>query len=105
MEKQIHLVNWNIVCTGGEKWGLGLHSLSIVNRALLGKWILRFAEDESFIWKHVIRIKYQVEKGGWFTKALRGSGSVGLWKDISKENKQVKLDRYFVLGDGSRISF
>ena len=35
----------------------------------------------------------------------RGSGGVGLRKDINKENRQVKLDSYFVLGDGSRISF
>ena len=105
LEKKIHLVNWNTVCTGREKEGLGLRNLFIVNRALLRKWIWRFAKDESFILKDVIRLKYQVEKGGWFTKAPRGSGGVGLWKDISKENRLVKLDSYFVLGDGSRISF
>ena len=30
---------------------------------------------------------------------------MGLWKDIDKENRQVKLDSYFVLGDGSKTSF
>ena len=39
LEKKIHLVNWNIVCTSREKGGLGIRSLSIVNRALLGKWV------------------------------------------------------------------
>ena len=30
---------------------------------------------------------------------------MGLWKDISRENRQLNLDSVFVLGDGSRISF
>ena len=76
----------DIVCFAKEKAGLGIHSYSIVNRALLGKWVWRSAKEYS-IWKEVIRLKYQVEEGGWFTKNLRGSGGVGLWKDISKENK------------------
>ena len=62
-------------------------------RALFGKMPL------------LTRLKYQVEKGSWFTKTPRGSGRVGLWKDINKENKQLKLDSSFILGDGSRISF
>ena len=65
----------------------------------------RFAEEGCSIWKDVIRLKYQVEEGGWFTKNLKGSGRVGLWKDISKENRQLKLNTSFILGDGSRICF
>ena len=76
----------DIVCFAKEKAGLGIHSYSIVNRALLGKWVWRSAKEYS-IWKEVFRLKYQVEEGGWFTKNLRGSGGVGLRKDISKENK------------------
>ena len=30
---------------------------------------------------------------------------MGLWKDISRENRQLKLDNTFVLGDRSRIFF
>ena len=28
---------------------------------------------------------------------------MGLWKDISKENRQLKLNSFLILGDGSRI--
>ena len=58
--------------------GLGIRSLYVVNQALLGKWVWRFAEEESSNWKVVIRLKYQVEEGGWFTKIPRGSFRVGL---------------------------
>ena len=78
LEKKIHLVSWDIACFSKEKGGLGIRRLSIINRALLGKWVWRFAEEEYSIWKKVIRLKYQVEQGGWFTKIPRGSGGVGL---------------------------
>ena len=82
-----------------------MHSLSIVNRALLGKWVWRFTKDENSIWKDVIRLKYHTEEGGWFTKNPMGSGGVGLWKDISKEIVQLKLDRSFLLGNSNRMCF
>ena len=37
LERKIHLVNWKYACSSKEKGGLGIRSLSIVNRALLGK--------------------------------------------------------------------
>ena len=52
------------MCYAKEKGGLGIHSLSIVNRALLGKWVWKFAEEENSIWKDVIKLKYHKEKGG-----------------------------------------
>ena len=39
LDWKIHLVNYNIVCSGKENGGLGIRSLSIVNRALLGKGV------------------------------------------------------------------
>ena len=42
-------------------------------------------EDNS-TWKDVIRLKYYIDEGDWFTRAPRGSFGVGLWKDINKES-------------------
>ena len=78
LDRKIHLVNWNIVCSGKENGGLGIRSLSLVNKAMLGKWVWRFEEEESSIWKKVIRLKYQVEEEGWFTKIPRVSFGVSL---------------------------
>ena len=39
LERKVHLVNWEVVCTKKEKGGLGLRKLVPLNKALLGKWI------------------------------------------------------------------
>ena len=58
------------MCSSKGKGGLGIQSLFALNRALLGKWIWRFAVEENSPWKNVIRLKYDIE-GGWFTKIPR----------------------------------
>ena len=72
LDRKIHSVKWNIVCSGKENGGLGIRSLFVVNRALLGKWVWRFVEEEEYIWKEVIRLrkgvgspKIQGETLGW----------------------------------------
>ena len=39
LEKKGHLVNWEVVCAVKEKGGLGLRKLTLLNKALLGKWL------------------------------------------------------------------
>ena len=64
---------------------MGVRDLSLINKALLGKWVWRFAEEESTIWKGLIIIKYLVEDGAWFTKSVRGNPRLGPWKVIQME--------------------
>ncbi|RVW61481.1 putative ribonuclease H protein [Vitis vinifera] len=53
-----HLVKWEAVCVEKEKGGLGLRKITILNKALLGKWIWRFACAKEEFWKKVLEAKY-----------------------------------------------
>ena len=99
------MVNWNTVCSSKERGSLGIMDLSLVNKALLGKWVWRFAKEDSSYWKDVINLKYMLEDGGWFTKTTRGNSGLVPWKNISREIVSMKLNCVFAFGDGSRIRF
>ena len=43
----------------------------------------------------MIRLKYLVEEGGWFTKTTRGNSGMGPWEDIDKEIVLMKLNCVF----------
>ncbi|RVX08662.1 Polyribonucleotide nucleotidyltransferase 2, mitochondrial [Vitis vinifera] len=68
------------------KGGLGLRKIAILNRALLGKWIWRFACEKDNLWKQVITTKYGQEDHGWRSKKASGVVGVGAWKEILKES-------------------
>ena len=58
------------------KGGLGIKNLSILNKALLGKWSWRFVSERNLLWKRLIVGKY--EQGGWCTKEVREGYGVGV---------------------------
>jgi hypothetical protein len=77
-----HLVGWDKVCVPKVKGGLGVRSLVLFNKALLGKWLWRFGLEENNLWRRVLVEKFGVELGGWRTKPIRGAYGCGLWKAI-----------------------
>ena len=72
-ERKVPLVKWEVVCGDKEKGGLGIRKLTLVNKALLGKWIWRFACDKEALWKQVLLAKYGQEDFGWRTKKVVGA--------------------------------
>ncbi|RVX06966.1 putative ribonuclease H protein [Vitis vinifera] len=97
LERKIHLVKWELVCLEKDNGGLGVKSLSILNKALLCKWSWRFAMEREAFWNQVIRGKYGEEQGGWSSKEARGeTHGVGLWKTLRKEWEVVKSRLVFV---------
>ena len=85
LEKKPYLVKWEVVCFDKRKGRLGVRSLFNLNRALLGNWSWRFAEEKGTLWKQVISRKYGVEEGGWCTREVREGYGVRFWKEIRKE--------------------
>ena len=66
-----------------SKGGLGIRSLSSLNKAIFGKWNWRFAYEGELFWKQVIEEKYG-EKGGSNFYEVRDGYVVRLWKAIKK---------------------
>ncbi|KAJ9673913.1 hypothetical protein PVL29_023454 [Vitis rotundifolia] len=105
LERKIHLINWEVVCTQKEKGGVGIRKIDLLNKALLGKWIWRFAFERDILWKKVIGVKYGQEGFGWRTNKACRTFRVGVWKEILKEANWCWDNMMFKVGKGTRISF
>ncbi|RVX16794.1 putative ribonuclease H protein [Vitis vinifera] len=102
---KVHLVRWEVVCVDKEKGGLGIRKISLLNKALLGKWIWRFACAKEELWKKVLEAKYGKEELGWRTRKANGAFGVGVWKEILKESSWCWENMGFKVGKGNRIRF
>ena len=58
------------MCTSKKRGGLGIRSLEILNKSLLGKWNWRLAIEDNPPWKDQIKLKYGLEEGGgsWWSQ-------------------------------------
>jgi hypothetical protein len=70
-EFKFHLVNWPKVCSPIREGGLGIRNLRCFNRALLGKWLWRFASEPEAWWRKVVVAKYGLERG-WRSRVRVG---------------------------------
>ncbi|KAJ9704079.1 hypothetical protein PVL29_005387 [Vitis rotundifolia] len=105
LERKVHLINWEVVCTQKVKGGLGIRKIETLNKALLGKWIWRFASERNILWKKVIGMKYGKEGFGWRTNETQGTFGVGVWKEILKEANWCWDNMMFKVGKGTQVSF
>ena len=105
LEKKPHLVKWSTVCSDRKMGGLGIKNLAILNKALLCKWIWRFANERESLWRNVIRWKFGEERGGWCSTNSRDAYGSGVWKEIRKEWDIVSAFAAFSLGNGRRLRF
>ncbi|RVW75239.1 putative ribonuclease H protein [Vitis vinifera] len=105
LEGKVHLINWKVVCSPKEEGGLDIRKIDLLNKALLGKWVWRYAYEKDNLWKTVIGVKYGQEGCGWKTKEVCGPFGVGLWKDIMKEVDWCWENIDFKVGKGNRVLF
>ncbi|RVX12326.1 putative ribonuclease H protein [Vitis vinifera] len=87
-----------------EKGDLGIRKIDLLNKALLGKWIWRFALEKEILWKKVIGVKCH-EGFGWRTNEARGMFGVGVWKEILKETNWCWDNIGFKVGEGTKVNF
>ncbi|RVX15731.1 Twinkle-like protein, chloroplastic/mitochondrial [Vitis vinifera] len=105
LDHKPHLVRWELVCLSKAKGGLGVKSLSLLNKTLLAKWNWRFANEREALWNQVIRGKYGEARGGWCSREVREAHGLGLWKGIRMGWKLVSDRLAFIVGNGRRVSF
>ncbi len=104
-EAKHHLEGWNKVCTPKDKGGLGVRSLVLFNKALLGKWLWRFGLEVRNLWCRVLVVKYGTALGGWCTNPIRGTYGCGLWKGIMSGWGVYSQHVEMVVGQGNRVRF
>ena len=84
---------------------MGIQWIGLFNQGLLGKWLWRFGKESSRLWHQVIAMKYEVARGGWCTRGVRGSYGRGMWKGISTVAERFFGQIVYVVGEGHRIRF
>lgn len=103
--KKFHLLNWNEVKNPIKDGGLGLCSLVNLNKALLGRWIWRFWNEENSLWKRVISCKWFKGNPHDFSLIRKFNYGLSLGKNIMKLSDSVLQCSKWILGDGNKIRF
>jgi exonuclease III len=104
-EPKMHLVNWDQICRPLRAGGLGIRNVLKFNKALLGKWLWRYATESEALWYKIIKEKYEDQEGGWCSKEISGPFGVGLWKHIRRGWDKFAQYVRFEVGMGSKIRF
>ncbi|KAL5715981.1 hypothetical protein ACHQM5_017729 [Ranunculus cassubicifolius] len=69
-----------------------------MNDALLAKWIWLVARDTNNLWARVVKEKFGMEKGGWFTKCPKGGYRCSLWRGIMRQKSKIEENSCFRVG-------
>ncbi|KAE8685834.1 bromodomain and WD repeat-containing protein 3-like isoform X4 [Hibiscus syriacus] len=95
-KRKIHWVNWKSVCTPLNCGGLGVLDVNISNRALLGKWVWKFANEKNTLWKSVLCCRHKVSSNSMSICKVFSPKSSWIWRGIA--NNFLKND-----SEGERI--
>ncbi|XP_038998009.1 uncharacterized protein LOC120123085 [Hibiscus syriacus] len=83
-KNKIHWVSWSNVCKSKEEGGLGVLNISNMNRALLGKWSWRFANERNVVWRRLICSKYNLDPYSLLFNSKLPAQSSCIWSSVDK---------------------
>ncbi|PON67527.1 hypothetical protein TorRG33x02_264340 [Trema orientale] len=84
-DKLDHLVAWEEVCQSKSKGSLEIGNLVRRNKALLTKWLWRFALEKNELWHKVIRSKYGISPNNWDSRMTQRTTCRSPWNFISNQ--------------------
>lgn len=103
--RKFHLVAWNEIKKPMKLGRLGVRLLIEMNRALQGKWLWRFMNEEGTLWRRIIAAKVGVEDRGWFSGGLMRGDGHSLWKKIGAGKENFLRCIRWQVGQGNRLNF
>lgn len=104
-DHKIPLVGWNKVAAPKVSGGLGFYKTKISNDALLSKWLWRFFNENSSLWKRLISAKYKTSGDGSIPLLSRFSSSRAPWFSIIKLLPFFEQNSSWELRNGENILF
>ncbi|RVW82252.1 hypothetical protein CK203_041736 [Vitis vinifera] len=88
LEKKPHLVSWKVICAAKKDGGLGIRSLATFNKALLRKWLWRFANRMSPYGSKLSLVSMTFKRRDGAPK--EGVDDLLRWKENKNETFSVK---------------
>lgn len=99
------LVAWHKICHTKQEGGLGIKVLSVMNDALLRKWLWRFSNEPEALWRRIIEGKHGCDSNGWDAKKTKQPYGMGLWRVICNIIDKFKLGLEHKVGNGRKTRF
>ncbi|CAI0417866.1 unnamed protein product [Linum tenue] len=103
-DRKMPLVNWDLCKASKDNGGLAIKDLYCVNKALLIKWLWKYATDRGSWWRELISIKYPADSE-WQSKRCRSGFGESVWANITKEYDEFWKVCHIDPGSGEWVSF
>lgn len=99
--RKTHFINWSTFQEDKENGGMGIRSLTHLNRVQIVKLIWKLLEDKNYVWGAIMKARYLKYKSFW--EATSNSRSSSMWKAIIECREDVKEECIWNVGNGDII--
>lgn len=104
-KRSLHWRSWKKICVPKSEGGLGIRNLKTMNDALLTKWLWRYGEEKSSLWRKIIYEKFGGVEEVWLPKDSKRTCGWGLWRGILNLSALLKNGSKISVGRGSKTNF